>query len=1334
MVGIMLLAVKAEVHADGFAAPLPKGVKVVWDLNKASRNTTPTRERICINGLWRWQPTETKAAQAPTGSWGYFKVPGCWPGITDYMQKDCQTIYRHPSWKDAPLGRLTAAWYEREIEVPNEWSSRRIALSAEYLNSYAAVYVDGKPAGELRFPGGELDLTPLCRPGGKHMLSMHVMAMPLKGVMLSYTDTASARQVRGTVPRRGLCGDVYLVGTPRGARIADVKVDTSVRKGQISFDAALQGLADIGKYSLRARIAQDGRDVTEFTSKALAADNLSSVESGERRAESGERISTHPFSPLSTPHSPLRSEATVRKNGRVRFTENWKAERLWDLHKPENMYSLSLSLLDSKGQVLDTACDVRFGFREFWIEGRDFFLNGTRIFLSAVPLDNAQTDAALASYEGVRESLERLKSLGINFVYTHNYDCEPGSHLSFAEILRAADDVGMLVSLTQPHFSHYEWKAPDADRNNGYARHAEFYVRVAQNHPSVVFYSMSHNATGYNEDMNPDMIDGIQNPRDTWALNNSKLALRAEAIVRTLDPSRIVYHHSSGNLGSMHTSNFYPNFAPIQELSDWFEHWATQGVKPVFTCEYGAPFTWDWAMYRGWYNGERSFGSARVPWEFCFAEWNAQFLGDRAFQISEMEKANLRWEAKQFRAGNLWHRWDYPYEIGSRLFDDRHAVIGRYLTDNWRAFRTWGVSATSPWEHGHFWKLRDGVDRRRKELSVAWDTLQRPGFSADYIDQRNESMELAFERSDWIATTDGQALLRNNRPLLAYIGGSPSHFTSKDHNFRPGETVEKQIIVLNNSRESVTCDCQWSLSLTEAVAGNKIVNVATGQQERIPLRFVLPATLAPGKYDLSATLKFSTGETQKDTFSIHVLPADPHGNANPTKANARIALFDPKGETSALLKAMDIPCQSVDANADLSAYNMLIVGKSALTIDGPAPRIGGVRDGLKVIVFEQTSEVLEKRLGFRVEEYGLRQVFPRLADHPLLTGIAPEHLSDWRGEATILPGRLDYEMWPRHGPTVKWCDIPVTRLWRCGNRGNVASVLIEKPARGNFLPVLDGGFSLQYSPLLEYHEGQGMVLFCQLDVTGRTETDPAAESLARNILQYVVTWKPTPKRKVVYAGDPAGIRHLESAGIPASPYEGAKLSLDQVLVVGSSGVPKLSASAPAIADWLKAGGNVLAIGLDEQDANAFLPFTVRVKKAEHISAYFDPFNASSLLAGVGPADVHNRDPREFALITAGATVIGDGVLARAQDVNVVFCQLAPWQYDYAKKYDLKRTYRRASFLLSRLLANMGVDGTTPILARFHTPVVAAPADHRWRDGLYLDQPEESDDPYRFFRW
>ncbi len=43
---------------SGEDAPLPPGVHAVWDLGKAYRETTPTRERLSINGLWRWQPAE----------------------------------------------------------------------------------------------------------------------------------------------------------------------------------------------------------------------------------------------------------------------------------------------------------------------------------------------------------------------------------------------------------------------------------------------------------------------------------------------------------------------------------------------------------------------------------------------------------------------------------------------------------------------------------------------------------------------------------------------------------------------------------------------------------------------------------------------------------------------------------------------------------------------------------------------------------------------------------------------------------------------------------------------------------------------------------------------------------------------------------------------------------------------------------------------------------------------------------------------------------------------------------------------------------------------------
>jgi hypothetical protein len=92
------------------------------------------------------------------------------------------------------------------------------------------------------------------------------------------------------------------------------------------------------------------------------------------------------------------------------------------------------------------------------------------------------------------------------------------------------------------------------------------------------------------------------------------------------------------------------------------------------------------------------------------------------------------------------------------------------------------------------------------------------------------------------------------------------------------------------------------------------------------------------------------------------------------------------------------------------------------------------------------------------------------------------------------------------------------------------------------------------------------------------------------------------------------------------------------------------------------------------------------------------------------------------------------LLAQAEDANVVFCQLEPWQFDAAKQMNLKRTRRRATFLVSRSLANMGVAAPTPLLDRFHSPTGAGEAQKRWLTGFYVDSPEEWDGPYWFFRW
>ena len=64
--------------------------------------------------------------------------------------------------------------------------------------------------------------------------------------------------------------------------------------------------------------------------------------------------------------------------------------------------------------------------------------------------------------------------------------------------------------------------------------------------------------------------------------------------------------------------------------------------------------------------------------------------------------------------------------------------------------------------------------------------------------------------------------------------------------------------------------------------------------------------------------------------------------------------------------------------------------------------------------------------------------------------------------------------------------------------------------------------------------------------------------------------------------------------------------------------------------------------------------------------------------------------------------------------------------------NVKRTFRGVARMTARLAANMGASMQTPLLANIAKP--AAADETRWLKSFYLDEPEEWDDPYRFFRW
>ena len=80
--------------------------------------------------------------------------------------------------------------------------------------------------------------------------------------------------------------------------------------------------------------------------------------------------------------------------------------------------------------------------------------------------------------------------------------------------------------------------------------------------------------------------------------------------------------------------------------------------------------------------------------------------------------------------------------------------------------------------------------------------------------------------------------------------------------------------------------------------------------------------------------------------------------------------------------------------------------------------------------------------------------------------------------------------------------------------------------------------------------------------------------------------------------------------------------------------------------------------------------------------------------------------------------------------RVVLWQVPPWKIDEKAKPYLRTSKRHANALAARLLANLGAEfDATPLDQRFASPVEQA-----WLKSYYLDTPEATDDPYRYYRW
>ncbi|MCL1920091.1 MAG: hypothetical protein FWG50_03285 [Kiritimatiellaeota bacterium] len=1307
-------------------APLPDGApQDVWGLGDAWRQATPTRERICLNGLWQFRPVLTnEVPDSPPGAddcWGWCKIPAVWPNQWEGDTAP-QRIWLAP-WLEENVENahvFEQAWYKRKITVPESFKDKRVALDFTMLQTHAKVFIDGQHIGEVWYPGGEIGLG--MTPGKEHEIALLVTARPFSATHQAFMAPDRVIESKASVKLRGITGDLYLSAKPY-CNFADAHIITSTRDGTITFvvedfGAGLSLTLPRGNFKLRVEVKGCGESKT-FVSPKI----------------------------------------DLLRDGAMRFTVPWKNPKLWDTHTPQNLYTANISLLfDDK--VVDTLPPITFGFREFGIAGRDFILNGTPIHLRALHNTTMNAPADKASKAAALEHCRRVKEYGFNFIIAGNYDFAAGSTAYLDGLLEACDETGLLLAFSLPHIKDFGYDLRDPDRAERYRQQARWLTRRARNHPSVIFYAMNHNSCGYYGDQNPLKIDGIYAPPDSsgakgaWWENNRRNSLIAADIAAALDPTRPVYHHQSGNLGPLHTVNIYLNWAPRQERSDWLGHWAANGQKPLFFVEWGLPHISSWSSYRG----PKFIWSSPAFQSLWASEYAAQFWGDAAYQPTPEAHAALAHEEALWAKGEEfhWHQLNRPLHA---LTNNYHNIQAHFADDNWRAHRAHGISAMLPWDQEGLWQRV--AETRTRPNPDAFKNLKRPGITPDNLHPGNQYINDTGAPSAFAPTALGRSFLRWNQPDCAFIGGdtedggraspravssssggvhaAPS-FTDKTRHYPPGADLRKTLVILNDRRTPQTI--RWTCALTphtgtpahrddrrasippkpiKTLSG--ALPVLPGGKALVPVTFKLPPDIEDG-YTLNATFEFENKITQTDTFNLFTVQ---RGNIIADEFNFPIILYDTKGITAQHFDRLRIPYTKTNGQLTPSGNNgkqVLVIGRESLD-ETSAQWVKNMKDASHIIVMEQASKPLTELLGFRIAERGSRLLFPR-CPHPVTEYIHAERFRDWAGSSTLLPEHLDdLDALELHDPRWQWSGHENTRAWRCGNRNSVASVLIEKPARGDWLALIDGEFDLQYSPLLEYVENRRRVTFCQLDVSGRTAPDPAADELTICLLgealfnverfngapfmghrypippfYHEICWG-GPSRPCTILGDNA-TQLCASLGV--EPLSRAPLT------IASSGAGMPDGLHQQIAD----GATVLCLGMNADEVAKWSPVPLT---ATFTNAFFTRIEQlPPELNGLSNADWAWHGQMAFHALPPAPDGNAALRVIRHGNGKIVFWQVPPWMIDEVKKPYLRTTKRRANAMASRLLANLG--------AAFASPFPA----------LYLDTPEPADDPYRYYRW
>ncbi len=428
------------------------------------------RDQVDLNGTWQYQRARQLETPPETGDWRTTEVPGTFVGY-DYQR----------------------VWLRREFSLPETMRGKRIKIQFDGVKYNSRIYINGKHIGGCYngYDAFQVDATNVVRFGSPNQLAVgcHDWTGVFSDGKFDFSEKPSWQRPRryvtdkviapigGHYDHYGIWGDVTLVAHS-DVYVQDLFIKPSVRKGELVVDYTIANeSAKAVETELQATVEDQNGDVLKLPTATMT------IPSGGSQTK------------------------TIRMP--------WQDARYWS-HEDPYLYHLRSEL--STGDCQRT----RFGFREFWIEGHRYVLNGSKVNLLGSswwpPTEQMTRDE-------IESQWRALRAAGVNCFRTHT---QPWRRVHYD----VADEVGLLMIVEGPVWHDpYCTAYQDPRFWDNYAQSIRAMLSREKNRPSVIMWSMGN-----------ELYSGEEKTR----LAVAGLA-KIGQIAKQTDPTRPIYFESDGD-------------------------------------------------------------------------------------------------------------------------------------------------------------------------------------------------------------------------------------------------------------------------------------------------------------------------------------------------------------------------------------------------------------------------------------------------------------------------------------------------------------------------------------------------------------------------------------------------------------------------------------------------------------------------------------------------------------------------------------------------------------------------------------------------------------------